>query len=156
LSLGGNLFPDHPWLEPMGQFGSRGLRALAVGAPMVGILQVGLGSDRPFTEDSRWHPFRSSHGASGHAFVGAVPFLTAASMIENRPLRALLFAGSLGTAWSRIHTDDHYFSQVLLGWTIAYLSVQAVNQTECQFSGRLQIVPVQFPTCTGIGVLFQY
>jgi membrane-associated phospholipid phosphatase len=156
LSAAGNLFPDDPWLGPMGDFGSRSLRALAVGAPTVGVLQVGLGAGRPFTGDSRWHPFRSSKAVSGHVFVGAIPFLTAASMIENRPLQALLFAGSLGTAWSRVHTDDHYFSQVLLGWTIAYLSVQAVNQTESQFGGRVHIVPVQFPTCTGLGVLINY
>lgn len=155
LSFGGNLFSDSPALAAVGEFGDCSLRALAVGAPAVGILQVGLGADRPFTQDSHWHPFRSSHGASGHAFVGAVPFLTAASMTENRALQALLFAGSFGTAWSRIHTDDHYFSQVLLGWSIAYLSVQSVNQTECQ-NCRFRIVPVEIPKGVGLGVQVHY
>jgi hypothetical protein len=155
LSFGGNLFADSPVMSCVGEFGDRSLRALAVGAPTVGILQVGLGSDRPYTNDSRWHPFRSSHGASGHAFVGAIPFLTAASMTENRALQALFFAGSFGTGWSRIHTDDHYFSQVLLGWSIAYLSVQAVNETECQHS-RFRIVPCEIPKGMGVGVEMQY
>jgi hypothetical protein len=155
FSFSGNLFSDSPALAAVGEFGDCSLRALAVGAPAVGILQVGLGSDRPFTQDSHWHPFRSSHGASGHAFVGAVPFLTAASMTENRALQALFFAGSFGTAWSRIHTDDHYFSQVLLGWSIAYLSVQSVNQTECQFC-RFRIVPVDIPKGVGMGVEMKY
>jgi hypothetical protein len=155
FSFSGNLFSDSPAMATIGEFGDCSLRALAVGAPAVGILQVGLGSDRPFTQDSRWHPFRSSHGASGHAFVGAVPFLTAASMTENRALQALFFAGSFGTAWSRIHTDDHYFSQVLLGWSIAYLAVQSVNQTECQFN-RFRIIPVDIPKGVGMGVQVQF
>ena len=155
FSFSGNLFSDSPAMATIGEFGDCSLRALAVGAPAVGILQVGLGSDRPFRQDSRWHPFRSSHGASGHAFVGAVPFLTAASMTENLALQALFFAGSFGTAWSRIHTDDHYFSQVLLGWSIAYLSVQSVNQTECQYC-RFRIVPVDIPKGVGMGVHVQY
>jgi PAP2 superfamily len=155
FSFSGNLFSDSPVMAAVGEFGDRSLRALAVGAPAVGILQIGLGSDRPFTQDSHWHPFRSSHGASGHAFVGAVPFLTAAAMTENRALQALFFAGSFGTAWSRIHTDDHYFSQVLLGWSIAYLSVQSVNQTEFQYS-RFHIVPVDIPKGVGMGVQVQY
>lgn len=156
LALPGHLCPDNPFLAPFQTFGNRGLRALAVGAPMVGILQVGLGSDRPYTQNSAWQPFQSSHGASGHAFVGAVPFLTAASMTESRALKVLLFAGSLAPAWSRIHTDDHYFSQVLLGWSIAYLSVQAVNQTDCCRNRNVQVVPIAVPNGAGLGVHIQY
>jgi hypothetical protein len=155
LSGGGVLWPDNDVLYTLGNFGDRGLRALAVGAPAVGILQYSLGSDRPFTQDSTWHPFRANHAASGHAFVGAIPFLTAASITESRALQTLLFAGSFATSWSRIHTDDHYFSQVLLGWSIAYLSVQSVNQTENQF-GRFHIVPVDIPNGMGMGVLVNY
>ncbi|MBI1831163.1 MAG: hypothetical protein HYR84_06920 [Planctomycetes bacterium] len=152
LSLSGNLFPDSPWLGPASEFGSRSLRALAVGAPAVGVLQVGLGGGRPFSEDSRWRPFHSSHGVSGHAFVGAVPFLTAASMTDSYAVKAMLFAGSLGPAWSRIHHDDHYLSQALLGWSIAYLSVHAVNQTE----SRWQVVPIDIPNGVGMGVVVRY
>jgi hypothetical protein len=155
FSFGGALFPDHPALATAGEFGDRSLRALFVGAPMVGILQVGLGSASPAAQDSYWHPLRSNHGAAGDAFVGAIPFLTAASMTENRVLQTLLVAGSFGPAWSRIHTDDHYFSQVLLGWSIAYLSVHAVNQTEGQ-SPRFRIVPIEIPNGMGMGVQVQY
>lgn len=155
FSLSEHIFPDSPAFATLGEFGNRSLRALAVGAPTVGILQVGLGSSRPFTQDSYWHPFQSSHGASGHAFVGAVPFLTAASMTDNRALKVLLVVGSFGPAWSRIQTDDHYFSQVLLGWTIAYLSVESVNLTECQ-ARHLRIVPVEIPKGVGMGVQIDY
>ena len=76
-------------------------------------------------------------------------------MTDSRVLQAVLVAGSLAPAWSRIHTDDHYFSQVLLGWTIAYLSVQAINQTENDQS-RFRIVPCDIPNGVGMGVHITY
>jgi hypothetical protein len=146
---------DSPALVCVGDFGNRSLRALAVGAPTVGILQFGLGSGRPDdTPDSHWRPFHDNHGVSGNAFVGAVPFLTAASMTDNLALKSLFVVGSFGPSWSRIHYDDHYLSQVLLGWSIAYLSVQSVNQTEAD--SRFHIVPCDIPKGVGIGVQVEY
>ena len=154
MSASGFLWDDVPILATAGEFGNRCIRALTVGAPAVGILQVGLGSTRPFTNDSHWHPFDSNKGVAGHAFVGAIPFLTAASMTDNYALKTLLFAGSFGTGWSRIQHDDHYFSQVLLGWSIAYLSVRSVNQTEAD--PRFRIVPCCTPNGMGMGVEIHY
>ena len=154
-SLTGYCWDDTPALAAVGDFGNRSLRALAIGAPTVGVLQYGLGSGRPDDPpDSRWQPFQSNHGVSGNAFVGAVPFLTAASMTDSIALKSLFVVGSFGPAWSRIHTDDHYFSQVLLGWSIAYLSVQSVNQTEAD--SRFRIVPADIPKGVGVGVQVQY
>lgn len=155
FSLSEHIFPDSPTFQTIGLFGNRSLRALAVGAPAVGILQPGLGSGRPYTGDSHWSPLDYNNGVSGHAFVGAVPFLTAASMTDNYALKALLIAGSFGPAWSRIQSDDHYLSQVLLGWAIAYLAVDAVNLTECQ-SRCLRVVPVNLPQGVGLGVRVEY
>ncbi len=153
MSITGYFLPEDHFLAPIGQFGGRSLRALAIGAPLVGLLQFGLGAQRPEGHDSHWHPFAGEHGASGHAFVGAVPFLTAASMTESYPLKALLVTGSLWTGWSRIHDDDHYFSQVLIGWSIAYLATQAVNTTE---DSGWSIVPVVISNGVGLGVDLQY
>jgi hypothetical protein len=88
-----------------------------------------LGASRP-AGDSRWHPFRDVHGVSGHTFVGAVPFLTAAAMVDEPLYKVPLVLGSFLTGWARIHNDNHYFSQAALGWWIAYLSVRSVNQTQ--------------------------
>jgi len=64
---------------------------------------------------------------SGHAFVGAVPFLTLAKMAENqKPLQVLAYALSVLTAWSRVNDNAHYTSQAILGWYMAYESVDAV------------------------------
>lgn len=154
-SLTGFCWDDTPALAAVGDFGNRTLRALAVGAPTVGVLQFGLGSGQPADQpDSRWQPLHSSHGVSGSAFVGAVPFLTAASITDNVALETLFVVGSFGPAWSSIHSDDHYLSQVLLGWSIAYLAVHSVNQTEAD--SRFHIVPCDIPKGVGVGVQVEY
>jgi hypothetical protein len=152
MSLGGHLFPDHAVLSPLGQFGDRSLRAMAVGAPTIGILQVSVGGRRP-PDSSDWQLFRYGRGVSGHAFIGAVPFLAAASMTESRPLKAVLFAGSMWTGWSRMHDNAHYFSQSFIGWSVAFLAMQAVNQTE---NDTCRIVPMAFPDGVGVGLHVQY
>ena len=130
---GSALLPDTPAGSVVEDWASRTLRAMAVGAPAVGIGQIGLGSGRPgIDESSHWSPGNGVHGVAGHAFVGAMPFLTAAAMTDNPWLKAPLFAASFATGWSRINDDDHYLSQVILGWWIAYLSVRSVNRTERQ------------------------
>ena len=155
LSFGEHLFPDSPAAATIADFGNRSVRAMAVGAPTVGILQPGLGASRPFTGDSRWRPFDSNKSVSGHAFIGAIPFLTAASMTDSIALKTLFVAGSFGTAWTRIHDDDHYFSQVFLGWVIAYLSVETVTMTEMQ-NRHMRFVPVEIPNGVGLGVELKY
>lgn len=109
------------------ELGSKSLRAIIVGAPLVGLLQYVLGASRPTERGSEWHPFRDTNAASGHAFMGAVPFLTTSKMVRPKYLKALLYAGSLATGISRINDNKHYLSQVILGWSIAYLSTKSVD-----------------------------
>lgn len=161
----GRLFDESLAGAVSAEWASRSLRALAIGAPEVGVLQYVLGASRPndatttFHSDSftgsHWHPFKDNNGVSGHAFVGAVPFLTAASMTDNYWLRGALVAGSTWSAWSRVNTDSHYLSQVLLGWFIAYQSVRSVNRTDAE-ERRFQFSPWIDPGITGINVSFQY
>jgi hypothetical protein len=51
-------------------------------------------------------------------------------MSETPLLRYTLFAASTLPGLSRINSNAHYFSQVLLGWTIAYLSADSVYATD--------------------------
>src|SRR5262249_55099186 len=112
------------------EWANRSLRAITVGFPPVVVLYGVLGSGRPDRGDSRWHPFQDIHGVSGHTFTGAVPFLTAAAMTDNLLLKAGLFAGSWLTGWSRLHNDRHYFSQIAIGWWMAYLAARCVDHTQ--------------------------
>jgi hypothetical protein len=136
-------------------WGSRCCRALLVGAPTVGILQVSLGAGRPSEDPSQWWPFNDKNGVSGHGFVAAVPFLTAARMTDNRLARFSLVAVSTIPTWSRLNDDDHYLSQAWLGWWIAYLSVRSVDRTERD--RRIEFVPAcEGTTGLGFSVLFRY
>jgi hypothetical protein len=118
------------WLQ---EWSGRSLRGLIVGAVPLLTLQYAIGSGRPSdNEGSQWRPFKHDNGASGHAFVGAIPFWTAAQMTDCCTLDVTFYAAGTLAGWSRIHTDSHYLSQVLMGWWLAGLSVSAVNHTELQ------------------------
>ena len=114
----------------VGDFFGRTARGYAVGAPTLLLGQYVLGGDRPRDGSSYWKPFRQNHGISGHAFIGATPFITAAQMTDNYWAKSLFYTLSVLPAWSRVNDDAHYLSQALLGWYLSYLSVRAVSETE--------------------------
>jgi hypothetical protein len=76
----GKLIPDNALLETSGQWGERSIRGFVVGAPPLIIMQQLTGGSRPTETDesSEWHPFGDNNGISGHAFMGSLPFITAA------------------------------------------------------------------------------
>jgi len=142
----------------LGEFTSRTTRAYLVGSPTLLTFQLLLGGDRPEDGDSYWRPFREDHGVSGHAFLGAVPFITIAQMTDQPGVKGMFYALSGFTAWSRINDDRHYLSQALLGWYLAYLSVRAVSQTEasCSLPRGLTLFPVFVNNSVGAGLYYQY
>jgi len=157
LGLAGALHDDTPWGGGSADFGSRTVRAYAVGAPSLLFVQYLLGGSRPGRSDegSYWRPLDSPYGASGHAFVGAVPFLTAAQMTDDRCLKGLLSFCSVLPAWSRVNDDQHYLSQTILGWWIAYLACDAINTTQ-RADDRLLIAPIVGPETVGATVMYRY
>jgi membrane-associated phospholipid phosphatase len=142
IFLAASVFDYIPWkkqppvLRTVGHWGSRSSRALALGWPPVALFQLAIGSPRPNTGISKWQPFKNESGVSGHAFVGAVPFLAAGSMAENIWLKSVFIVASTATGVSRINDNKHYTSQVVLGWLAAYLSVRAVSLTEKSYNTR--------------------
>ena len=140
ILLTGTLIDGTPAGRVLVRWSGRSLRALLVGAPPLLFLQVATGGSRPLEDDSRWHPFEDDNGVSGHSFVGAVPFLSAAGMTDSRPLKVLLVSGSTLCGLSRINDDAHYLSQSAMGWWVAYLACRSVDETEVR-RARLQILP---------------
>ena len=142
----------------LGDFTDRTMRGYFVGAPTLFTMQLVLGGDRPREGTSYWHPFQQDHGVSGHAFLGAVPFITAAQMTAQPCVKGTFYALSTLCAWSRVHDDAHYLSQALLGWYLAYLSVRAVSATEGGKSlpRGLTIFPVGEANSVGIGLHYLY
>jgi hypothetical protein len=141
------------------EFTHRTMRGYLVGFPTLLAMQVVLGGDRPRSGmGSHWHPFRQNHGVSGHAFMGAVPFITAAHMTDKPWATGLFYAMSVFPAWSRVHDDAHNLSQVLLGWYLAYLSVRAVSVTEEMniLPRGLTIFPVAETQSVGVGLFYQF
>ena len=91
---------------------------------------------------------------SGHAFMGAIPFLSAAKMTEDPYLKATFYVASTLPGLSRITDDDHYPSQVLLGWWIAYLAASAVDEVNISRS-HVSIFPMMIPDGAGVGIEFR-
>ena len=143
----------------LGEYAARTTRGYLVGVPALWTFQSLLGSERPVQgneKGSYWHPFHADKGVSGHAFIGAMPFITAAQMVENPWVKGVFYAGSLLPAWSRVNDDAHYLSQVILGWYLAYLSARAVSQTEGTCLPRgLTIFPITQGRYVGLGVLYK-
>lgn len=151
----GWVFDDYLLPRAAGIWAEQTLRAAIVGAPPMLLMQKVTGGSRPDdgTWGSQWRFFQDNNGVSGHAFMGALPFLTAARLTDRPLLKLGFFAGSTLTGWSRFGDDQHYMSQVMLGWAMAGVAVSAVGQTE---TGQpFRVVPWVTPGGAGFGWEFR-
>ena len=138
-------YTGHPATDaPVATWGARSLRAFILGAPQQQLLTHALGSGRPTEGNSHWHPFQDSNAVSGHAFYGAIPFLTAARMAHSAPARYGLYAASALPAFARINADKHYLSQVVLGWSLAYLATGTVADVDAGSTRGGELTPAAF------------
>ncbi len=131
---------------PFTRWGRANFEAMCVGLPLLWTVQRGLGADRPDAAEPTpaWQPLRTDHAASGHAYMGAVPWLNAARLSGLRPARPLLVGGSLLSGWSRLNDRKHYLSQIWLGWFLAWQATGAVAASHARTdedSGRGQAAP---------------
>jgi hypothetical protein len=120
-----------PLARGVGQWGRRTTRGFIVGAPMLIVLQYAIGSDRPRLDtNSHWHPFKSTHGASGDAFIAGIVLMSAAKEVDNPLAKGALYVASVLPAVGRINDDAHYLSQAFLGVWLAAVTVSAVDRTD--------------------------
>ena len=151
----GLVLEGRPSGDIIGEWGSRSLRMFAVGAPPVYLLQLATGGSRPgeSSAGSKWHFNSDNNGVSGHAFVGAIPFLAAAEMVENPLAKGTLYVCSTFVGFSRMTDNAHYPSQVFLGWYLAWASSMAVSRTETHFAGmEVRVVPLPMADLGGLAV----
>jgi membrane-associated phospholipid phosphatase len=128
----------------IGSWGRYTFRSYLVGGPALVVLQRLTGGSRPGEreENSRWNPLKDDNGVSGHAFVGAVPFLVLAHMNEQKPLfKYLFYAASFFPALSRINDNMHYPSQAALGWYLAWEATGSVWESTRK-KKKLSVVPI--------------
>ncbi len=156
LSAAYGMYEDGPCGGLVAEFSDRATRSYLVGVPPMLAMQFLLGSSRPgeTRHASRWSPFGDTNAVSGHAFVGAVPFITAAQMTDSRPLKTALYLCSTLPAWSRMNDNRHYLSQVFLGWWLAYLACGSVERTELAYS-RLTFSPIASSEMIGLAMVYQ-
>lgn len=154
---GSYLFDDTCAGSILGEWGGRSLRTVLVGAPPMLAMQWVTGGSRPGESEhhSRWQPFDDTNGVSGHSFMGAVPFLSAAKMADAPLWKAGFYAASTLPGLSRINDDRHYASQVLLGWWMAFAAASAVDATQRELHG-LVVTPVVEPDLTGVAVDYRW
>ncbi|MFM8892423.1 MAG: phosphatase PAP2 family protein [Planctomycetia bacterium] len=154
-ALTGVVLEGQPAGDVVGEWGSRSLRMFVVGAPPVYVLQLATGASRPGegSAGSQWHFFNDNNGVSGHAFVGAIPFLAAAEMVDNPFAKGSLYVCSTFVGFSRMTDNAHYPSQVFLGWYLAWASAMAVSRTETHFAGmEVRVVPLPMADLGGLAV----
>ncbi len=150
-------FAEQGPLDVTGDWGERCWRSTLVGAPSLLFLQVATGASRPNEASwgSTWQPFNDANGVSGHAFMGAMPFLNAAKMTDDPWLKAGCYVASTAVGWSRINDNAHYTSQVVMGWWIANLAASAVDGTFNENS-NWSIQPIPMGDGAGALVTLQY
>jgi hypothetical protein len=139
----------------LGQWGGRTTRGYLVGFPVLLMSQYLVGASRPYEGDgsSHWAPFEDNNGVSGHAFMGSMPFLTAANMVESPWAKAFCYAGSAITPLSRIEHDAHFTSQAILGWWLAFMASNAIDNTITSYGGwSIEPMPVR----DGVGMMFAW
>jgi membrane-associated phospholipid phosphatase len=137
----------------MEEWAQKSVRATFVGGPALIFMATAAGAGRPTKGDSHWKPFQNIHGVSGHTYVGGIPFITAAKMSENPYQKAIFYALSTFPGLSRINDDKHYFSQVAMGWTLAYFSCAAVEKGSDRQEGRVHVQFAAVPK--GIAITVQ-
>jgi hypothetical protein len=130
-------------------WGYRTLRAMLIVSPQITLLRSALGGGGPrgrvddddslsdscrkreTYDDSKWRLFHQGRSTcSGHTFNGALPFLSAAMMTDVPTYRYTLIALSTLPGLARINDGKHYLSQIILGWVLAYLAVQTVDESD--------------------------
>ena len=150
--------PDRhsPVAESLNTWGYRSARSIGVGTPALILTQWSTGGSRPGETafGSEWKWFDDDNGASGHAFIGAIPFLVAADMTDRPVLKGMLYLGSGLAGYGRICNDSHYLSQVILGWTIAHISVRATRITDSR-RPPYSVTPLAINGDPGIGIVIR-
>jgi PAP2 superfamily len=140
----------------IGNWGANTSRAYLVGVPAMWGMQQLTGASRPdeTTDGPAWHPFKDDNGVSGHAFFGAIPFITIAYMNPDNALtKYSAYVASTAAAWSRANDDKHFPLQILLGWYIAWESVDAVFENNAKQKKKFSITPMA--GADGVGLMLR-
>jgi hypothetical protein len=154
--VGTYALPEGNTSSALGTWGERSFRSILVGGPAVVVMQYVTGAYRPKQGDSQWRPFKSNHGVSGHAFIGAIPFLTLARMYDDQwYIKYPLFVASTLAGLSRINDNQHYPSQAALGWYMAWEATGSILERDTN-NNRFSIVPLIGHDSYGLQLMMEW
>jgi hypothetical protein len=135
LSVGGKL------LHQPGLYGvsSRALKSTIVGGAAAVVLKSMIGRERPTgsPEDPyEFHPFgfKDQSFPSGHTAVAFALATSFAREIEGQWDDAIFFTLASLTAYSRMHDDKHWASDVVFGAGVGILSARFVHRREAKLA----------------------
>ncbi len=138
-----------------------GLQAWLLTGLAVQVAKYSLDRERPSPADGssrRWHGFTlSDHDLSmpsGHS-ASAWGLLTAYAMeYSDHPwLSASLYAVAASTSLSRVHDQEHWMSDVVVGAGIGYLSNRLVRNWNARGDARMVLVPTWSDGRSGVTVV---
>ena len=155
--LAGMYFEGNGSMGIIGDWGRLTLRGFAGGAPALLTMQRVTGAGRPGiygTGDSNWRPFEAAAGASGHSFMGAVPFMVAARMTDGIAFKGLFYAASGLCALSRINDNAHFPSQAGLGLWLAYKATHPSYSKPAE--RRVHFYPTAMEDGIGVMALYRF
>ena len=142
--------------EVVGEWGDRELRSLFVGVPPMLFMQYATSYSRPSDPNahSSWQPFTDNNGVSGHAFMGSSPFINAAKMTDDVPLK-IGFWSTPFAGWSRSMTMPITLQQRFWagGWPGGPPPVSDLTGPQ---QHSWQITPLPMPDGACMAISYQY
>lgn len=146
---GFGVIADDPWIRGTG---ITLVQTLASAGALNLALKVLVGRSRPYTNSGNtdFRPLawkeESFSLPSGHAVVAFSMSSVLASRIKNTWATVGLYALASITAWSRLYSDDHWLSDVVLGSAFSTaMGISAVNWYETDQAQQLGLRVVPMP-----------
>ena len=145
LSVGGKV------LGKRGVYGvsSRALKSTLVGGAAAIVLKSMIGRERPADSPESpyaFHPFNFNDHSfpSGHAAVAFALATSLAREIEGQWDDAAFFTLATLTAYSRMHDDKHWASDVVFGAGVGILASRFVHRREAKLAVKRGMVGLSF------------
>jgi len=116
---------------------SRALKSIVVGGAAAMILKVMVGRERPLVSPDNnlsFHPFRFKDNSfpSGHATVAFALATSFSREWKGKWNDVVFFSLASLTAYSRLHDEKHWFSDVVFGAGLGTLSARFIHRREAR------------------------
>ena len=127
------------------------------------VLKSIIGRARPYAKEGNqsYHWFQTNDAylsfPSGHSTIAFAASTVFANQLDTWWGDILFYGLASGTAYARMHKDAHWFSDILLGGGIGYLSAKAILQTHNKHQKNAQsnhFSPILTPTSIGLAYQF--